>query len=426
MDSTRNRFAGLIGIDWSEKEQVISLQDTRTGAVELQRLEHTPEAIADWARKLRERFGGEPIAVAIEQTRGALIYALMQYEFLVLYCINPKALSSYRESFRLSGAKDDPTDADLLRDYVHQHRDRLRAWEPEPVQVRTLRLLVEQRRQWVDDSKRLGLQLRSRLLEYFPQAVSDLGGASSPQLWQFLLRWPTLAKSQRSADRTLDRFWRQLGCRNHTIQKRIQAIRQAVALTTDAAVLQVHPLLVQGLCRQLLQARETISQLDQEIAPLFHSHPDQEVFASLPGAGAQRAPRLLVAYGEDRQRWSAHTVSCFSGIAPVTRQSGQARWVHHRFVCPKFLKQTFHEFAAGSIPHSLWANAFYQWQRKQGKKHHVAVRALAFKWIRIITRCWKDRTAYDEQRHLETLRKAGSPLWEYIQHQGPDVGNPLT
>jgi transposase len=426
MDSTRNRFAALMGIDWSEKEQVISLQDTRTGAVELQWLEHTPEAIGHWARALRERFGGEPIAVAVEQTRGALIYALLQYEFLVLYSINPKALASYRESFRLSGAKDDPTDADLLRDYLQQHRDRLRAWQPDPVQLRALRLLVEQRRRWVDDCKRWSLRLRSRLLEYFPQAVSDLGGASSPQLWQFLLRWPTLQKAQRSADHTLERFFGKLGCRHHTIQARIQTIRQSVPLTTDEAVLRVHPLLVQGLCRQLLQARETIGQLEQQIAPLFESHPDQHLFASLPGAGPQRAPRLLVAFGEDRQRWTSRTLSCFSGIAPVTRQSGQTRWVHHRFVCPKYLKQTFHEFAAGSIPHSLWASAFYQWQRQQGTKHHAAVRALAFKWIRIITRCWQDRVPYDEQHYLEALRRAGSPLWEYIQHQVPDVGKPLT
>ena len=84
------------------------------------------------------------------------------------------------------------------------------------------------------------------------------------------------------------------------------------------------------------------------------------------------------------------------GIAPVTERSGKSLWVHHRLACPKFVKQTFHEFADQSIRFSRWARAYYDQQRARGNDHHAALRALAYKWIRILFRCWKERQPYDE------------------------------
>jgi hypothetical protein len=77
------------------------------------------------------RFGGRPIAVCFEQSRGGIAYALLKYDFLVLFPLPPARLASYRESFSNSGAKDDPTDAALLVDYLLRHRDQLRVWQPD-------------------------------------------------------------------------------------------------------------------------------------------------------------------------------------------------------------------------------------------------------------------------------------------------------
>src|ERR1700746_1149974 len=76
----------------------------------------------------------------------------------------------------------------------------------------------------------------------------------------------------------------------------------------------------------------------------------------------------------------------------------------------KFLRQSFHEWAGHSIAQSLWARASYQQQRERGQDHHAAVPALAFKWIRIVFRCWQDRVAYDENKYLAALARRGSPL----------------
>jgi hypothetical protein len=96
-------------------------------------------------------------------------------------------------------------------------------------------------------------------------------------------------------------------------------------------------------------------------------------------------------------------VQNFSGIAPVISQSGQSKWVHFRWACPKFLRQTFHEFAAVSIQFCDWARAFYDKQRSKGKGHHAAVRSLAFKWIRILFACWRNRSLYDERQYTGNL-----------------------
>ena len=76
-------------------------------------------------------------------------------------------------------------------------------------------------------------------------------------------------------------------------------------------------------------------------------------------------------------------------------------WAEYLFV---------HEFAHHSVLHCAWARAFYANQRARGHTHHAAVRALAFKWIRILWRCWMDRTPYDDARYVRALAQRGSPV----------------
>ena len=134
-----------------------------------------------------------------------------------------------------------------------------------------------------------------------------------------------------------------------------------------------------------------------------------------PEGGPALAPRLLVAMGTDRERFhTSDEVATFVGIAPVTERSGQRTWVHWRLACSKFLRQSFHEFANMSRHQSTWANAYYETQRARGKSHHAALRALAFKWIRIIYHCWKQREVYDEAKYLAALAQRHSPLIKFM------------
>ena len=116
-------FAALIAIDWADKQHAVSLYDETTGRREQTTIKHTPEALQEWALTLRTRFQGQPIAVGLEQSRGPLIYALLKYDFFVLYPINPVTLAKYRQAFSPALGKDDPSDADYLLDLLQHHRD---------------------------------------------------------------------------------------------------------------------------------------------------------------------------------------------------------------------------------------------------------------------------------------------------------------
>jgi len=52
--------------------------------------------------------------------------------------------------------------------------------------------------------------------------------------------------------------------------------------------------------------------------------------------------------------------------------------------------------------------------------HHQAVRALAYKWIRIIYKCWKEQIPYDDGHYMSMLKKRGSNLMKLIAEH-PDV-----
>ncbi len=408
-----------IGLDWADQEHYICLQAEGCEGVQSRVLKHQPEAIQQWVQQLRRRFPQGRVALALEQSRGPLIYALMHYEFLILYPVPPKMLAKYREAFRSSGAKDDPSDAALLLEILRYHRSRLRPWKPDDEQTRFLQRLVEYRRKTVDQRTALTNELTSLLKEYFPQVLHWAGSLKKRRALDFLTRWPTLQVLQRTPPEQIREFYRTHRCRGQAVLKgRLQEIRQALPLTQDRVVLEASQIRVRILVQQLECLRLALEELEEKIAECFQQHPDRCLYEALPGAGEALAPRLLVAFGSDRSRYpSAQELQQFSGIAPVTTRSGRSCWVHWRLACPKFLRQSFHEFATHSIARSLWARAYYQLQRERGNGHHAAVRALAYKWIRILFRCWQSRQPYDENIYLRALQHRQSPLWARIVQQ---------
>jgi hypothetical protein len=104
----------------------------------------------------------------------------------------------------------------------------------------------------------------------------------------------------------------------------------------------------------------------------------------------------------------------------VTKRSGGSCHIHRRYCCPKFHRQSFHEYAKESVLWSRWAGAYYLQQRTKGCPHHTAVRALAFKWQRIIWRCWQDRKPYEEAKYEAALRQAKSPLVALFENRLSD------
>lgn len=405
--------AAYVGIDWAATHHDIACQLAGASAVEAQRVPHTPEALQAWLAALAQRVAGQPVAVALETSRGPLAAALLDVPWIVLYPVNPRSLQRFREVFTPSGAKDDAPDARLLLELLLHHRAKLRPIRPAAEGLRALARLVEHRRALVGLRTRLVQQLQAALAEVFPQALTWAGAdLSAPLAVAFLTRWPTLAALQAEPPAAVQRFyaahhWR----RPALLAARLRAIAAATPLTTDPALLSATTPYVQCLVAQLCTLAAGLAPLEEAIAARFAAEADAALFAALPGAGPALAPRLLVAFGSDRARFpAAADVQRAAGIAPITRRSGQTRQVTWRWQASTFLRQSFHEFAQHSIARSVWARAFYQQQRQRGRSAATAVRALAFKWIRILWRCWHDGVPYDEARYLRALRQRGSPL----------------
>ena len=411
MNAELSQCTAIIGIDWADAKHDICVQATGSDAREFSRIAHKVDKIDEWAQLMYQQHGG-PIAVALELSKGPIVSALQKYDFFVIYPINPTTLAKYRQAFNPSGAKDDPTDAELALDILLNHPEHFEPLNPQSVEMRTLMTLVEQRRKLMNDRIRITNRLRSALKQYYPQVLDWFDHLDTPLFCDFIKQWPTLAQVKRARRPTLEKFFHEHNMyRKPLMEKRFEAIKSAQPLTSDDAVITPYRLQTLTLIDQLVVALNALKMYDKEIATVATQHPDFELFNTLPGAGPQLAPRLLVAFGEQRERFAnAAEVQKYSGIAPVTERSGNKHWVHWRWQCPTFLRQTFVEWAAQTINKSYWAGLFYYQQRAKGCTYQAAVRALAFKWIRILYRCWKTRTPYDEAKYLKALKDRGSPL----------------
>jgi transposase len=413
MTQSSHPFDLVIGLDRSDPKADLYFIDTRLRTTRTQTISTAPEALHEWLFQLRQQYPEARVAICLEQPAANLLLFLEAYVWITLYAINPITLQKFREAFVTSRANDDAKDARYLGELLFTHHDKLKAWQPDDSQTRLLQQLVSHRRAVVDERTELTNRLQSLLKQYFPQALELCG----EDLWRplatdFLLKWPTLQSLQKARPATVKAFYYLHGSRSQKlIEQRLDLITKAIALTDEVAVLESHALRVQLICRQLQDVQRTVVQFEERQSQVFGQHPDREIFQSLPGAGPVLAPRLLASLGSERERYeSAASLQRFSGIAPVTKQSGGKCYIHRRYCCPVFMKQTFHEYARESILHSRWAAAHYKQQRDKGCGHHAAVRSLAYKWQRIIWKCWQACTPYNEQTYEAALKKSGSPL----------------
>ena len=394
-----------VGLDWGDRQHHFAWQDD-AGHSEEGKLEHTAETLHAWLKSLEQRAGGRPVRLALETSHGAVVAALLEYPWLEIYPINPITSARYRSAFKPSGAKDDLPDARVLLELVRQHADKLRPLQVQDAPTQKLAGLVAARRGLVDRRTTVLNQLTSLLKGYFPQALALLDNLDTDLAIALLRRWPDLLTLKTAKPATLKRFFHQHQVRSETlIQERLERIAKARALTTDldritVAVMQLHPLL-----DELEVLRRHVDRFNDAIKTAFAAHPEAALFRELPGAGPQLAPRLCAAFGTLRALYpDPASLQKYVGVAPVREKSGSQCWTHWRWQAPKFLRQSFVEWAGQTVRYSAWAGKYYEAMRKKGKTHAVILRALAFKWIRILWRCWQNRIPYDETRYLQQLQ----------------------
>jgi transposase len=399
-----------IGLDWGHQTHAFALQD-QTGHTEEGTLEHSAESLHRWLRELGKRYGHRPVALAIEASRGAVIHGLLEYPWLTIYPVNPVTSARYRRAFTPSGAKDDLPDAQVLLELVRDHAHKLRPLEPQDELTQRLTRLVQARRDMVDRRTQLLNQMTSLLKSYYPQALVLAGALNSDLAIDFLTRWPDLLSLKAARPSTIKQFYYAHNLRRpQVLETRVTRIREAVALTSDQGLIEIAVLQLRLLLDQLRVFRKHVQIIEAEIKTAFAAHPEACLFRDLPGAGPQLAPRLCVAFGTLRHLYpDPSNLQKLVGVAPVREKSGNQIWTHWRWLAPTFLRQSFVEWAGQTVVFSAWAKRYYQHMLAKGKAHHAILRALAFKWIRVLWKCWQTRTPYDEKRYLQQLLRRKSP-----------------
>jgi hypothetical protein len=231
-----------------------------------------------------------------------------------------------------------------------------------------------------------------------------------PMNLAFLRRWPSAQKLKSVRLPRLRAFYHQHGSRSEA--RWAQRSARVAALVPLAEAGPADELEVSALVDQIEVLNASILRHDQVSAELFAAEGvAAERIATLPGAGPILAPRIYVALAKHAPNCeTAEALAAAVGVAPVTDQSGKMRKVYRRLRCDNHTRQTFVEWAKESWKHSAWAEAFVRQRMEKGQGFHAIIRALAYKWIRILWICWHEKTAYDETKYLEVLRRKGSPL----------------
>jgi transposase len=432
---SQTQYAAYIGIDWADRKHDIHLVDVATGQREDYTIGSAPDAIAAWVEGLRKRYGNDSLAVCLEQKRGPLIYALCQYDNWVLYPINPRTVANYRKAFQPSRAKSDPVDARILVELLQKHGDKIPVWQPECADIRALRQWVESRRMLVQEKVRLTNRITAALKNYYPQVLDWFEDKDTQVFCAFVERYPELKAAQAATAEDLTTFFRNHQVIRHSaITRRIEQIATAgIPLTEDPGIVEPMQWLVATLMTQLKALLLSLVDLNAKIETVFAAQPDAEFFAALPGAGEHLAPRLLVAFGADRSRFnSAQELLRYVGIAPVKESSGKKNWVHWQ-ASPEGGFPSVGNWRDGlarfSCDRPLWSGQIRVGIIVLGHKPIIECsetretliqqqcvgeasrrESLAFKWVRILFRCWKNREAYDEARYVAALQRKGSPI----------------
>jgi len=390
----------FVGIDWASAEHAVCVVDEQ-GQVRLRAaLAHNATGLEALCRQL-QRFGTPvDLPVAIERPSGLLVDTLVEAGFPVVP-IHPNAVKAARPRYSAAQAKSDPGDAYLLADLLRTDGHRFRPLHPLSDETRALRALVRTRDDLVAERVALANRLRQLLESFWPGAAAIFADVDSPVALAFLTRYPTPQSAERLGEKRLAAFLaRHAYCGRRAPAELLQRLRSAATGHAGAMEAETRGELVLALVAVLEPLVTQIQRLTASVEHALLQHTDGPIIASLPRSGRVNAAQILAELGDERARFPRpELLAAEAGVAPVTRASGKHHAVSFRWACNKRLRLAVTCFADNSRHASPWAAHVYQRARERGCDHPHAVRILARAWLRVLWRCWYDRTPYRAEQH---------------------------
>jgi len=394
------------GFDWARNHHAVVIVNSVGEIVADFAFAHSLEG---WKSFEQKTAAWPSLAVAIETNQGAAVDQLLQRAYII-YPVNPVASESYRKRKAPSGTKTDYIDAWGLADALRVDGHGWKTLQPLDPLAQQLRLLCRDEVSLIEQRTALINQLQQALVEYYPAALEAFEDWTCPFTWDFIIQFPTPRLLAQAGKRRWEKFlhthklWRP-----ETVEKRLAIFVQAYQFKISEPITQAKSLLALSLCKLLRTLQQQLDDYRKQIEALFKSHPDHDLFGSLPGAKKVLAPRLLAAIGTDPQRYGSHNVlQCFAGTAPVSYASGQINRAKIRWACDKFLRHTVHLWADCFRKASAWGQTYYQKKRSQGMTHACALRCLGQRLLKILFKMLTDKKPYDAELHARNQQKHGS------------------
>jgi transposase len=394
-----------VGIDWATATHAVCVLDRDGGKVAAFTVEHSAAGLSTLVRRLARHGDPATMPVAIERPDGRLVDALLEAGHPVVP-VNPNAIKTWRESETGSGAKSDAGDAYVIADYLRCRQRRLSVAVPYNPQTKALRTVVRTRDDLVDLRVAATNQLGALLDAHWPGAKAIFADVESPIALEFLTRYPTARHAQHLGTKRLAAFCAKHGYSGRRSAEQLLArLRAAPAGTLDETLCEAVRDAVSALVTVLKTLGAALKDLGRSVSATLGEHPDSAIFTSLPRSGQINAAQMLAEWGDARQAYDGpDSIAALAGATPVTKESGKHRAVHFRWACNKRFRVAVTTFADNSRHASPWAAQVYTQARARGLDHPHAVRVLARAWIRVIWRCWIDRTPYDPARHGNAVR----------------------
>lgn len=392
----------FVGDDWAEDHHDVELQDETGRVLGRARVSEGVDGIARLHALLGKHLGDDDeleVAVGIETDRGPWVQALIAAGYEV-FAINPLRVARYRESHRVSGAKDDATDAHVLAEMVRTMRDQLRPVAGDSAQAAAVKVVARAHKTLIWERTRHLLRLRHALREYYPAALVAFDDLTAADALELLAAAP---HPTAGAALALDQITAALkrARRRDTAEKAaaIQAALQAQYLGQPAVINDAYAATVQAQIAILTVFNSQIATMEKQVEAHFGQHPDAEIYLSQPGLGAVLGARVLAEFGDDKTRYTdAKARKSYAGTAPITRQSGKKKTVLARHIHNDRLVDALGLQAFAALRRSPGARAYYDQIRGRGAGHRAAIRQLGNRLVGILHGCLKTGSLYHENK----------------------------
>jgi transposase len=389
----------FVGDDWAEDHHDVYLMDEAGTRLASRRLPEGLTGIGQLHELIAEH-AEEPgeVVIGIETERGPWVAALAAAGYLV-YAVNPLAVARYRDRHHVSGAKSDASDAKLLADLVRTDRHNHRPVAGDSADAEAIKVLARAHQSLIWTRNRHTNALRSALREYYPAALMAFEDLAHGDALGVLDRAPGPAEGARlplsAIQSALKRGGRQ---RNIAARARqIQAALRTEQLAAPAAVAAAFAASTRATVGIIAELNRQISELETALAEHFETHPDADIYLSLPGLGVVLGARVLGEFGDDPNRYTdAKSRKNYAGTSPLTVASGNKRAVLARHVRNRRIYDAIDQWAFCAISSSPGARAFYDQRRAAGDLHHQALRALGNRLVGILHGCLRHHTLYNE------------------------------